>query len=95
MHPDHPAKNSRGLWCPGTPPDGFSIVLFRQKIETGAMGDAPPTLHVTASQRVRVWLDGREIAAGPSRAAREQWGVMEIRLHGLSGVWRFRKVATS
>ncbi len=48
------------------------------------MGDAPPTLHVTASQRVRVWLDGRrEIAAGPSRAAREQWGVMEIRQHGL------------
>ncbi|MCC5806135.1 MAG: hypothetical protein JJU00_07380 [Opitutales bacterium] len=80
MHPRHPARHSHGLWYPGAPRDCFSFVLFRQEIETGPATDEAATLWVTASQRFRMWLDGREIAAGPSRAGREHWGVVEIRL---------------
>ncbi len=84
MLPDHPARHIHGLWHPATSRDGYTVVLFRQAIKATTAAGRPTKLWITASQRFRIWLDGTEIAAGPSRAGREHWGVAEIRLNGLS-----------
>jgi alpha-L-rhamnosidase len=82
MHDTHPALHAHMLWHPDAPALGPCTVLFRAVLRLDAA--QPETrVWVSASQRFRLWLDGAEIAQGPSRADRMQWGVVEVRLPAL------------
>lgn len=64
-------------WHPTAPVEGPAVVRFRAAID-GSAAHPDVTWWVSASQRLRLWLDGRELAAGPSRADRGEWGVVPV-----------------
>ncbi len=83
MHASHPAFHAYMMWPPAAPCVGPITVLFRAVLRLDAA--LPQTrVWVSASQRVRLWLDGVEIAQGPSRADRMQWGVVGVDLPALA-----------
>ncbi|MCH8511950.1 MAG: hypothetical protein LAT83_09895 [Kiritimatiellae bacterium] len=68
------------LWLPGGPAAGPCRVLFRARWNAGELPPRFGGIWVSASQRFRLWLDGVEMAQGPSRADRGQWGLVAVDL---------------
>lgn len=73
----HPALTTPAVWHPEAPRRGPCWVLFRTTLSLAA--DHPGgEVWISASQRFRLWIDGQQVAAGPSRADREQWGCVPV-----------------
>ncbi len=80
--------NSRALrtpliWAPAAPREGFTVALFR-KTFTLPRGIKTVFLHISASERFDLFLDGRLIARGPSRSDQGRWGCMRVALPRLN-----------
>jgi len=72
----HPALTTPALWHPEAPRTGYIVLLFRRRFDLGR--DLEATLHLSASQRFILYLDGEVAARGPSRSDPDTWKVSRV-----------------
>lgn len=95
LPPTHPAMTTPVIWHPtapriGTPGDGTFptradmpgavTLLFRRIVENQTDRPVTVPIHVSASQRFVLHLDGAPMAWGPCRAHVNAWGVVALQL---------------
>lgn len=79
----HPVLRTPPVWHPQAPRERWSVVLLRRRIQL-SRPVRRAWLWVSASQRFILYLNGRELARGPSRSDPMHWGCVRVPLGNLS-----------